>query len=1035
MNSKSFLALILLLMLSITACSDGNKPVIQKNNLVSADIYSDRPLNEKSTFSILKLKSPALLAVATRSNGALQVTSEDIARINQEHEEMVAKLQAISSEIRILFHYKLVLNAISIVLPIEVAEQVQALDEVSAHEDVFEFSAPVAPLAEGAITQALDLANTSVSFIGADKLHDQGVRGQGMRIGIIDTGIDYTHSMLGGPGSQALYNSINPSEFSMFFPNDKVVGGIDLVGTKYNTASAIFEERVPRPDQNPIDEAGHGTHVAGTVAGIGDNIISYDGVAPDAKLYAIKVFGAAGSTSSMVVIAALEYAADPNGDMHFDDRLNVVNLSLGGGKGKPGDLYSQAIDQLTTSGTIVVASAGNSGEVDYIVGSPSTANSALSVAASIDNMAHNWQFDSSSFDLGEDNPLVVQTIEGPTTKPIAQNIELSGKLVHIGTAATDLTPEQINNVRGNVALIDRGVSTFDEKIQRAQAAGAIGVVVANNQAGAAFAMGGTGEFTIPGFMITQAQGDLVKSKMTSGQNVIVRFRHDTPVVKPELIDTLTTFSSRGPRNYDSAIKPEIAAPGQQIISAAVGGGAQVTRMNGTSMSSPHMAGVMGLMRQLHPDLSSDALKSLVMGSAKTLKNNSGDAYSVAYQGSGRVQLEQAAQLKFFATPASLSLGETGIMGHKKIRRKITLNNVSSETITLTSSLELARGLEVKAPEQVTIAANSNTEITVEVAMTSDYKHGERDAFLAFTNGEQTIHIPMLAVSYKLSDISASKLAVYASHESESDGAAVDLTLKNTGTSDSEVFLFNLLGTGARRTLDASDLMKFNCNLQSAGYRVIEKDGEQILQFAIKLYGAITTWEDCEVAVLIDGNNDGVHDQELAGTMLSNISGITSKEYSSVLLDAVKVRELRQAHEIAVLSNSSHRPNYVPAVIDNMAMQVYQHSTLAFVSVKTSKLAKTENGQLRFKLAVLHAYLGDDNFLQDEWANLNLNTLDAPYMDLPEVVKMSASSEKVVPLTKGQAKGDLVIYAPDNARSQSAVIEDRQQLLIPATYNP
>ena len=152
----------------------------------------------------------------------------------------------------------------------------------------------------------------------------------------------------------------------------------------------------------------------GTIAGVGDGINTYDGVAVGAKLYAIKVF-AKGSTGDAVIIAALEYSADPNGDGNPDDRLDVINLSLGSGFGTPHALYSEAVNNITSAGTVAAISAGNSGDKDYIVGSPSTVSSAISVAASVDDMKHNWNFAASKINLNEGEPLVVKAIEGVQT--------------------------------------------------------------------------------------------------------------------------------------------------------------------------------------------------------------------------------------------------------------------------------------------------------------------------------------------------------------------------------------------------------------------------------------------------------------------------------------------------------------------------------------------------------------------------------------------------------------------------------------------
>ena len=154
-------------------------------------------------------------------------------------------------------------------------------------------------------------------------------------------------------------------------------------------------------DKDPLDESGHGTHVAGTIAGIGDNINTHNGVAPAADLYAIKVFEKKGSTSNFVVIVGLEYAVDPNRDGNPDDRMDILNLSLGSSYGVAYTLYDKAISNIHNANISIVTSAGNSGTRPYIVGSPGTSEHALSVASSIDHSLHNWNFHAIDFYLGE----------------------------------------------------------------------------------------------------------------------------------------------------------------------------------------------------------------------------------------------------------------------------------------------------------------------------------------------------------------------------------------------------------------------------------------------------------------------------------------------------------------------------------------------------------------------------------------------------------------------------------------------------------
>ncbi|MEA2164866.1 MAG: hypothetical protein QOK37_2993 [Thermoanaerobaculia bacterium] len=189
--------------------------------------------------------------------------------------------------------------------------------------------------------------SANITIIGADKVWSTlGSRGKGVTVAIIDTGIDYMHPALGGG----------------FGPGFKVIGGWDFVNN----------------DADPFDDAGHGTHVAGIVAGDSATIT---GVAPDVNLVAYKVLGANGGGTDSNVIAAIERAADPNSDGNTSDHVDVANLSLGGG-GNPDDPPSVAIDNATAAGVTFAIAAGNSGNSFHTIGSPGTARSAITVGAS-----------------------------------------------------------------------------------------------------------------------------------------------------------------------------------------------------------------------------------------------------------------------------------------------------------------------------------------------------------------------------------------------------------------------------------------------------------------------------------------------------------------------------------------------------------------------------------------------------------------------------------------------------------------------------
>lgn len=192
-----------------------------------------------------------------------------------------------------------------------------------------------------------DASNAAINADDVWALTDKSGRnliGTGITIAIIDTGVDYTHPDLGGG----------------FGPGFKVVGGYDFVND----------------DSDPMDDHGHGTHVAGIIAADG----ALTGVAPGATLYAYKALDASGSGFMSDVIEAIEAASDPNGDGDTSDHVDIISMSLGG-DGSADDPVCAAVDYATSLGILVVVAAGNSGSGYQTISSPGLAESALTVGA------------------------------------------------------------------------------------------------------------------------------------------------------------------------------------------------------------------------------------------------------------------------------------------------------------------------------------------------------------------------------------------------------------------------------------------------------------------------------------------------------------------------------------------------------------------------------------------------------------------------------------------------------------------------------
>jgi minor extracellular serine protease Vpr len=1002
--------LIFIFCLSLLSCN--NEQTNSDLLVLNSQIMSIRPQLKEKNIIIFKLKNKPLLTTVKNkviNNNEFNKLKDLIVR---EQDTFKRKLNDISDEIKVLHTYKFVLNGMAAIVPKKYFKLFKDNSNIVYIEQDSTFDRLI--LSEENISlEKIDEENTSVSFIGATQLSNNfNLRGQGMRVGVIDSGIDYTHSMFNGVGDSDVFSKIDPSLDSIHFPNEKVVGGIDLVGSSYNANSVNFNDQIPRPDNNPIDEGGHGTHVAGSIAGVSDNNSStYAGVAPDATLYAIKVFGKNGSTGAMTIIAALEYAADPDKNLYPDDMLDIVNLSLGSSYGKPSNLYSQAIKNLVTAGTILVASAGNSGDESYIVGAPGTENDSFSIAAGIDNMTHNYQFQAAEI-IYLDERLLAEMAEASFTKPLVDFNELNNQLIYVGEATEPLSNELKKKLNGKIALIDRGGAPFFTKINHAKMGGAIAAVVINNKPGTIFTMGSNNKLDIPAIMIKQEIGAMIKNRLIN-EDVLIDLVTEEKIVKDELIDTLTSFSSRGPRSFDAKIKPEIVAPGQQIVSAAIGSGHQGRKSNGTSMSAPHMAGAMALMRQAFPDLLPAELKSIVMNTAKPIKDTKGIIYPVSQQGAGRVQLEKAIKSKIVITPAAISLGETQVSKTKVIRRKLKIKNITRKKINLTINHDSKDNLLIAVKNQVTLLPNEVKQIDLVFKLLNSNIENvtEVDGRIYIKNEEKTVaQIPFLAVVTKKSKITSIK-------ENSS------VKLYNEGVNTGDALVFNLLGKDLRKPIVKHK--DITCDLQSVGYRQINKT-KPVIQFALKMFNPLTRWESCDLSVLIDTNNDQIEDFELAGSMQRRLPGFRSSEYKSLLLNAELAKVIRSDFEVRSANGESDlEEDYSTALIDSSDMNIYNHSTIAILEVDAS-LLELSNSRLNVLVVAQNTDSGvieSDDYLGNSvnsWRNITLET-----MELPEIIKLKSKEE----LKLNNINNHSVLYYPHNATTKFSTRKDLQQDII------
>jgi subtilisin family serine protease len=499
-----------------------------------------------------------------------------------------------------------------------------------------------------------------------------GYRGEGVKVAIIDTGIDYTHANFGGPGTPAAFaaaatTSTAPADPSLFGPGaPKVKGGIDLVGDDYDWY------KTPVPDANPLDCGGHGSHVAGTVAGFGVTSAGTTytgpytpaayapgafsigpGVAPKADLYAVRVFGCSGSTN--VVVDAIDWA--------IANDMDVINMSLGSAYGDYLSADALAAEAATQAGVIVVASAGNSGGTPYITGAPAAGDGVISVAA-IDGRP---SFPGAVVTLATGSKINAQVSNGvalPSASLDTVVLRNADGTVSLGCSAAEYT-----GTAGKLVVTKRGVCARVDRATFGQAAGAAAVALINNGAGYGIYEGPIPGVTIPflGIQPPDAAALVGSASETLAATVL-----NNPVV-----GTVASFSSGGPRVGDSALKPSVSAPGISVFSTNVGTGNGAIAESGTSMAAPHVAGVAALTTQAHPRWNERELAAAITQTAAPSKLPD---YLARVEGSGLVQPLAATQTQTVVsieddpTATAISFGFAEFSGNFKAERELKVTN-------------------------------------------------------------------------------------------------------------------------------------------------------------------------------------------------------------------------------------------------------------------------------------------------------------------------------------------------------------------------
>lgn len=602
-------------------------------------------------------------------------------------------------------------NGMAVTMDAKQARKLAGVAGVTGIYPVVSVGRPVEPAGTSKPSMA-----TAVNLTGAAVARDDlGLDGKGIKVGVIDSGIDIDHPDLGGSGTNGMTR----------FPTKRVTTGYDFVGDDYD---ADEEGSVPVPDAVPDDCGGHGSHVAGIIGGNGNpSAKGVRGVAPKVTFGAYRIFGCDGTSSSEIIMAAMERAQA--------DGMDVVNMSLGASFMTWRD-YPTAVaaDALADSGTVVVVAAGNSGEDgSFSSGAPSVSKKVISVASFDNSHVTRRALNAAGKDLG---------YQAADAVPVPRQGTM--ELVSLGAPGTPPAKgcppwdETMNAaVKGKAVLIQRGECSFHEKALSAQKAGAVAVILYNNQPGALTpSVEGDEPITIPVVMLNQADGEAL---VAAGEGQTLTWTDRTVSSEDPNAGRISDFSSWG-MTADLTLKPDLGAPGGNIWSTYPLEKGAYTSMSGTSMATPHVAGAVAQLLQARPELKGRPrqVQTLLQNTADhdalfALAPDLGLKESVLRQGAGMIQVDRAVGTLQRVTPSSISLGEQQA---KPVSTTLTLRNQSSRAAVYQLSHESSVGAvgtsdpqfdeyaaSVTMPKRVVVPARGSATVTVEISAPADAPNG------------------------------------------------------------------------------------------------------------------------------------------------------------------------------------------------------------------------------------------------------------------------------------------------------------------------
>ncbi|HYR00416.1 MAG TPA: S8 family serine peptidase [Casimicrobiaceae bacterium] len=565
----------------------------------------------------------------------------------------------------------------------------------------------------------LDLIQAPEAWTDAGGGPPNPTAGDGVKVAIIDSGIDFTHPCFSDAG----------------YPTQTQLGDARFTNNKVIVAK-VFNNKTPGRRYTAEALDAHGTHVAGTVGcnyGTAANVdgvaITHpiSGVAPRALLGNYNIFPAGiASARSEDILNALDAA--------YADGFDVANMSLGGGASGIQDLLTVAVDNLDQANMVVAVAAGNSGPGHFTVESPGSARRALTAGAA--TVGHVIA-----------TPI---TVDGVTAAGVAGDFAtvssdltanlkavLGGGANGLSTACTSLPAASLS---GTIALVARGTCSFSTKIRNAQDAGAVAVLVSNNVAGDGIGMAQDGtpnQPTVFAYNVSITDGASLKAH--DGQPTTISASPAYLITGND--DFMAGFSGQGPTDVDFRVKPDVVAPGVNVLSSIpyqfCATPPCFAFFQGTSMATPHLAGSAAVLRWANPSWSAAQIRSATVNTAaqgvlkKTSSVSGTPETDVNITGAGREDLLAAINAAVALDPVSVSYGAVPSGSGQTRSLVVTVTNLDTVDTFLTFSVDAGDTSVAYALDTASafVPAGASTQVTVTMSAAKGAAAGDHQAWL------------------------------------------------------------------------------------------------------------------------------------------------------------------------------------------------------------------------------------------------------------------------------------------------------------------